>query len=551
MSYQPPKFRKLAKPRACLVIGNIQLGFDESILKTLSVVAEEYQAEVFHLGNVCTDDEKRMYERRINKIRTFEKAKEEQETKLHKAIARAKYLEDVEKLNAQLRNHDIRSEQEAKRLKKEVDILVDAEKYRVEVLLKWFPSLKFIANKEQYLIKNHIKKQLIGGELELSKHITLRSVSANGSKTSNQPITDRAFHYLKTLKSSAIVPHPTPALRSYHREGLNKAWNMYTTGCLFNQDAPNRPSEFFKAVHRPSALLVFIDKESGEFHDRRLNFDTVPCLFGKRPKPAILEDGRVFTGGGYWEVEGANMAVYSTDDHAPFEHRGVLAATRTLVYLTKAETFINGGDAADWHSLCPHNEGKPLYAEGLRFVDDEKAFTRLLNAQADAPWVKTRRLIHANHENWKQRMVARFPFLMGFMDPETVYRRAIPDWDWFVPKGGSDFTYKFMDIPVHHGDKVLKLSTALKVYGEKSIKGHDHSREELLGAASCGAAAGLGPAFLEGSITKWQNCNATFTGYSGVARYSIKSILHDERKKVSRFCYRGDIYEVAWHEYEV
>jgi len=88
MSYQPPKFKKVAKPRACLVIGNVQLGFDEGILKTLSNYAKAHDAQVYHLGGICSDVEKIMHERRVFKVRTFEKNYNQKVDSFDKAAAR-------------------------------------------------------------------------------------------------------------------------------------------------------------------------------------------------------------------------------------------------------------------------------------------------------------------------------------------------------------------------------------------------------------------------------------------------------------------------------
>jgi len=320
----------------------------------------------------------------------------------------------------------MRAEAESKRLELELQSLLDAEELRVNKLIQYFPNIQFIINKEQYLVESHLAGRSIGPSLKLSKYMALHSVMANGPKVATQPITDRAFAYMKSLKTSLICPHPTPALRSFNREGINNSWEIMTTGGLAYSDEANRPSDFHRAVNAPSAMVVFIDQKNGEYHSKRLHFDVVSCKVGKIPRPAIIDDGRVFTLATTWEVGPEDKASFTTDLHGPFEHRGVVAASRALTELHQAETFIDNGDMVDFISLCPHNSNAPLHAENLRFIDDEKAFKRLSSALTDNPRIKEKILVDSNHHEWCERMVAKLPFLQGVIDLAAM--RHITDW---------------------------------------------------------------------------------------------------------------------------
>lgn len=552
MSYTPPKFKKLAKPRACLVIGNVQLGFDEGILKTLSNYAKAHNAEVFHLGGICSDVEKIMFERRTMKIRTFEKNYTQKVDTFDKAAARFEKKNDVSKYNqvvGEWQRVEQRAAAEAKRLQAELNSLVDAEALRVNKLIQYFPGVKFIINKEQFLVEKHLAGRSIGPSLKLSKYFALHSIMANGPKVATQPITDRAFAYMKTLKTSMIVPHPTPALRSFNREGINNSWEIMTTGGLAYCDEANRPSDFHRAVNAPAAMAVFIDQKNGEYHSKRLSFDVVSCKIGKIPRPAIIDDGRVFTSASTWEVGPEDRASLTTDLHAPFAHRGVIACSRTLTEIHKAETFIDNGDMVDFISLCPHNASAPLHAENLRFSEDEQAFKLISSALTDNPRIKEKVLIDSNHHEWCERMVAKLPFLKGIIDLESIYKRVIPDWKAHIVKAGADYTYYFGDLALRHGHgNKGSLAAASKIW-IKVILGHWHTKNEMGRAGTVGAGAMLGPAYLQGDITAWTSCIASISRAQGKSAFNTKAILHSEGRKVSRFEYRGEIYECDWHKF--
>lgn len=540
---------KVRAARPYLIIGNVHLGYDEELLKALSTYAEIYKAQVIHLGNICTDEEKRMYERRLHKLKTFENISRERESNLCRELKEAKEIEKRERLFNKIDTTVVEDGQKRQQMEHEVTILLKAEMGRISKLREHFPNIKFVANDEQYLLVKHFGKSLVGSTMEISKHLLLQGLSANGPKVSSQPITDRAYNYLKLKKKSVIMPHPSPALRSFHREGLNKAWNMYTTGCLFNPEDPKRPSEFHQAVHIPSGLMVLIDKENDEFHTRRLHFDAIRDNVAHRIRATILEDGRAFSASSVIEVGGKDMAIFSTDDHAPHEHMGVLAACRSLQKLSEAETFINGGDAANWDYACPHNKGKSLYQENVRADYDIMVFARILAAQSESPFIKDKVLIDANHEWWIERLVAENNYLKGTLDQKTIYANNLKGWTYHLRKKSGDYTYYFGDLAIRHGDKENGLASAARNF-HKYICGHVHAHDEHLRCATAGAGCGLGPNYLENNLTKWQNTISTITRLKGISAFDIKSVLHDEERKVSRFSWRDQIIEVPYHSYD-
>lgn len=552
MAFVPPKFRKLQKPKAIMAIGTIHLGADDLILKTLSAKAKLHDAQVYHLGNVCSDLEKIMHARRIGKVRTFEKMAEQKIETLDKAVKRFDRKNDVSGYNRTVdewNRFDARAKAEKAKLEGEVLELENAEALRVDKLIAAFPGIKFIANREQYINESSFRGRLVGNSLAVSKFMSLQSLPANGPRVSTQPVTDRAFNYMKTLKTSLVCPHPSPACRSFQREGLNHSWEIYTTGALQYMDEANRPIDFHRAVNLPSAMMLFIDKHNGEYHSKRIHIDSVSCKVGKIPRPAILDDGLVTTSAVTWEVPGADLLSITSDMHAPHENRGVVACARTQTAVLKPETVLDNGDLVDCESANPHATGKPLHVEGLRFVDDEKAMARLAKALGDNPCIKERVAIDSNHPRWMDRLVEKLPMLKGLLDQVTVFARAMPDWKITIPKAGADYTYYFGDLAFRHGDcNNGSLMSALKVW-RKIYLGHWHRKDEFGRGGTSGAGCNLGPAYLSNGVTSWTNTIASATRCQGKTNFNTKVVLHSEKRQVSRVEIRGEIYEVEWHKY--
>lgn len=513
--------------KAYLVIAGIHLGHTPDILKVFAHVAFEYKADVIHLGQLTTQEEKKMYETRVKRIRTWEKI-----AKVDPKLAQQK---------AKLYNSDA----------DDIDTLLNAQYDRVEVLQQYFGAgLTLVINDEQFIGKiAHSTLKIVKNHLALSRHLNLESVSANGERISHSPITERSFNYFRSKGQSFIVPHPSPVLRSFHKPELNKAHNFYTTGCLKVPDDIMRPSEYYKATNLPSAILVLVDSQNGEFHARRLHVDFDRDAQTHRQSPVVIEDGRAFTINGIKELGSDDKAVHCTDDHAPYEHLGVLACVRALNGLHKPSVFINGGDAGDWSSVCPHNIGNPLSQEGRRLIDDEKAVQRLLRTQVEGfKSIKRKVLLDANHEFWVTRNVRKNPALVGKADLESFAKGFIPEWDMFIRKSGEPKIFTFGDLTIRHGDRDPGLEGGRRIF-VKYLCGHWHSHNESGRAASAGAGCKTGPEYLENGITSWQNTVTSVTKYKEKTSFDIKSVLHDEAKKVSRFAYRGQIIEVSFHQY--
>ena len=188
--------REIKDVSAYLVISCVHLGTTGSILNVLAQVQKYYKAKVLHLGKISTDEEINMHERRINKIKTWEKIDEG-------CLSESKRIE--------LKNQ-----------KTEVKRLEASQQKRVKLLQNTFgEDVEFIINKEQMLpiTMNWNKTQT---EKNLGKYLKASSVPPNGERVSFSPITPRSFSYFRKRESSFITPHPTPVLRSFNKEGLNK-----------------------------------------------------------------------------------------------------------------------------------------------------------------------------------------------------------------------------------------------------------------------------------------------------------------------------------------
>lgn len=569
---------KKIKTKKYLVIGNVATGYDTNILNILANTASHHNAQVIHTGDICTYHEKLMYERRVNKIRTFEKnlqksiesksdqlqididrqyeLKNEYQVELDYSIENeesdakiGKWRNKIAKCEDNIANKEAKLEEFSQKqlLKKktqeaEIESLVLAGKQRVDDLIKVFPNIKFVANIEQYLEsppENHV-----GSSFDVGSHLVIQSVNANGKKISTQPITDRAYKYLKKLKKSAIVPHAIPALRSYEKPSKKNpdsvtAWNFYTTGSLYFEGEANRPSEYYKASTLPSALLVSYDAKNDEFHASRLHFDYVAS--GKKGMLGILLDSQFYTQKSVINVGGKNTAAGLTDSHAPWHDERSLACYIGLAELSKAETVIHLGDAADWTSISNHLKSNLREKEGLRFLEDIKAFGDFMRRMGSATkHIKEKILVDANHEYWIKRYIDEKPELIGICDQETIYAQEIPDWEYHIPSNGQDYTRYYGDLALRHGDKE-SVAKAAKMF-DKYIGGHFHQHNEILRVGSCGASCKLHPGYLRGNITGWADCIFSVTKYNGVSAFDIKSVLGDD--KAARFNWQGEVYEV-------
>ena len=513
--------REITDVSCYLVVSCVHRGTTGSVLNVLKQVQKYYNAKVLHLGKIATDDEIAMHARRENKILTWEK------------IAKEKITET--------------QEENLKAAKKENAKLEAAQERRVNLLKETFgKDTEFIINETQYL-PSKTKMDECLTEKALCQYLKVSSVSANGERLSFSPITPKSFAYFRRRESSFIVPHPTPVLRSFNKPGLNQAYVLATTGSLRISPEVNRPSDQHYVANMPSAMLVIIDNETGEFHQKRLHFDFFET--GITRVTFIADDGMVFLAKETIEVGSEDKAAYVTDEHSAFEHRGVVAASLALVDLHQPETFINGGDVCDMISVCHHNEGKPGLQENNRLIDDLRSMKRLMDAQTSNPCIKHKVLIDSNHMKWLTDFVMKNPQLIGLLDLQSVHDLYYRDWRFIDPLKNE--IYKWGDLVVRHGHQLGEgtLTQAASIF-VKYLKGHVHSHNEYLRAASAGPGCGLGPSYVGGAVTSWTNCITSLTKWRGITSFNIKTVLHSDDRKVSRFAYRNKIIEVSWHVYK-
>lgn len=506
-----------------LVISCAHLGLSERLLKVLKVYADYYKADVYHLGQLVTLDEKKMYEYRQGKVRTFDKIKKESEEQNWKD----KYLDKYNQAQDDFKT------------------LCSAQDERIYTLEKHFGSkLAFIINDEQYFPTEALENtKVLGHDLALSKHVCLESLSANGDRVSGSPITERSFNFFRKKGGSFVVPHPNPVIESFNKEGLNQAYQYFTTGGLAETKDPKRSSEYYKAFQTPAAMLIMVDSENGEFHPKRIRFDYFRDPKTHRDEPMILDDGLLFSANGMSELDADDKGASITDTHVKYDHKGVTKAFCHLIGIHQGSYLYHGGDVADWPSASRHLLDKPLHREGVRFIDDVNAYFGYLKTIGNFPFLKEKRVVDSNHDSvWNSNYIAKNPELKGMCDWDTLMLRA-PDWIIMNPKAGEDKTAYFGDLAIRHGHKEKGARSGNKIFG-KYLCGHWHRHVEFGDSASQGAGCGLGPSYLENGTTAWTNTITSLSKFKGVARFNIKIVLHTESKKTSRFAYRNKIIEV-------
>jgi hypothetical protein len=527
-SFQMPKTEtpKALKTKAFLIVSCAHLGMSPRVMSLLKTVKDTYKAATIHLGPMVTIEEKNMHNSRVNKIRTWEK----QLSEMHKQSKRLdtevgqSYFNTMDKMTV---------------AQKELDSLLKAQKSRMDYLKTSLDAkIQFIINDEQYLPNNELVASK--SELNLTTHLLLSSISANGDKIAHKPISPRSFNYFRNRGHSFIIPHPTPCLESFNKEGINQAYVMCTTGSLNDIGDVKRPSEYYKINNTPGAILVLVDENNGEYHIKRLRIELLKG--GAVKEYMCADDGMVFfSNGTVFDTESDDKALVSSDDHAPHQHPGVLGAAVALGSLHKPSWFINNGDAGDFESACRHNKGKPLYQENKRIVDDLGALRRLLDVQGSIPSLQHRVMMDSNHAEWLSEYVAENSALKGLLDWRSIQSTYYTDWTFIFRD--EQKVFKFGDLSIRHGDQERGgIVTGAKMF-HKYLCGHWHSHKEYLWAASMGAGCKLGPKYLAGSLTSWTSTITTLTKYKNKTSFNIKTVLHDEDGKYSRVAYRGQIYQ--------
>ena len=515
---------KQRKSNNYLVISCSYMGVDEEILKIYSQAAKFYNAQVVHLGRTASEEELRKYISLTKSISTATEA-----------------IGAMEDSTARDRRMDAMLE-----LSSEQTEMKELEQSRIEQLEKHFGSVWYVTTPDLTIGKNFEKsnncKHFKAG-VELSRHLFLSPISPSGDRVTRSPVTSISVDFLKSCGRSWIVPHPVPIVEPYAQPGLNEAYNYYTTGCLKHSEAPTSTKNQYKFAHMPCAIMVLVDKQNGEFHAKQMHVDKIDGV------SAVLDDGIIFTQKGHKELNSADKAVASSDDHAPWTHPGVLGAVRALNSLHKPETFLNLGDAADFASVNRHAEGMPGQLEGLRLADDLNNLRRLLDAQTSSPSIKNKVLIDSNHHEWLSQLVEKIPSLKGLLDWKTIASSRFSDWKVQRRTAGEPEIYKFGDFTIRHGDQDGGIRKAERTFPKgKYLCGHWHKYGTYRRSIMMGCGTKLGPKYVGGQVNNWQSQASVLTKNGDVAAVNAKIILHDERKKTSRFGYRGNIYETDWYD---
>lgn len=526
------------KSRAYLVIGCSYAGMSKNILDVLSGVRKFYGAQVVHLGQLTSLQERKVWDNRWENIQTLSKIEEElyeTDSETAKAKWRQKYKDRYDKINQEART------------------IESAQDYRIKLLQDAFgaKNVSFLYNDKQVVPSDGLEKiDYKGEEMSIGRHLLLSCLSANGEKVAHNPISPKSFRYFRSKHKSVIMPHPTPSLRSFNKEGLNQAHVMTTTGSLTEVVDPKMVSEFHRCVNLPSAVIVVEDMVTGRFFLKRLHVDYARDPVSKRDRPFILDDGLRFDMRGEWhELDSDDKGIHSTDDHAPWFHPGVLASFQGMAKLHKPAHVVNGGDAADMSSVSRHNEGRPLDQEGLRLINDLRALKELLDAQANAaPSIKHRTMVDSNHANWLTNFIKKNPMLKGMIDWETISRQWFADWDVYYEVKGDNKIYRFGDLVIRHGHQERGGVAQGSDLFIKYLCGHWHSHNEFLRSVSAGAGCMLGPSYLENGVTSWTNTLTTLQKWKGKASQQVRTVLHDDKKETSFFCYRNKIYQTPWYK---
>lgn len=525
---------KIRKSKAYLIVSSAYLGISEDLVRLFSRVANYYKAETFHLGPTISEKE-------MKSIEKIEKA-------ISSSEAMAAVLEYSDSKSAENRIEQL--EEKIQNLKSELGSIYALEAERVNILKDYFPKLSFVLAPDQFTtqVKSIKGVNFIDDGVELSKYMYLSAIEPSTIKTVNRPVNKNSMNSLKFMggKHSWVVGHPVPSVETTSKPGLNEAHQYFTVGSLKHREVPRNRKEFYKIGHMPCAMLLIIDDITGEYHAKQLHVDYVKHM--KLTKPAILDDGLVFFENKTMDVGSSDKATFTTDDHAPYQHPGTLGAFRQLNVLHKPSILINGGDAADFSSVCRHTIDQPGSRENLRLSNDLNSLRNLLDAQANVPSIKKKVLIDSNHHEWVTQEVKRNPYLKGTFDWKTLAKTHYPDWDVMIRGSGDNNIFTFGDYVVRHGDQESNLTDAERMHESgKYICGHWHRYKVYKRAITVGCGCGLGPEYIENRITSWISQITSMTKYNGVASVNPKIVLHNEADKTSRFAYRDKIYQCNYH----
>lgn len=521
--------------KAHFIVSSAYLGVSEDVAKLFANVAKYYEASVYHLGPTVSEKEMK----RLSKLND----------KITNANAMIELLSDSEKSEKKIES----LENTIDDWQRAMETTLSQERIRIQTLVDHFGDMTFVLSPDQYTsqVARMAGVTAVDAGLELSRYMYLSAVEPSSERTVQKPVTTNSMSNLKFVggKHSWVIGHPVPSIETMAKPGLNQAHKYYTVGSLQHINTPRHRKQFHQIAHMPCAILLLIDEKTGEYHAKQIYVDYVPMGFGKPNRPVVIDDGLVFFVDKIIEVGEEDRGTYSTDDHAPYQHAGTLGAMRHLNVVHRPSVLINGGDACDFASVCRHTLDQPGARENLRIENDLISLRNLLDAQANVPSIKQKVLIDSNHHEWVTQEVKRNPYLKGLLDWKTLARTRFPDWNILIREAGDNVIYKFGDYSIRHGDQESTLPAAERMNESgKYMCGHWHRYRVYRRAVTVGCGAGLGPAYIENKVTSWISQVTSLTKYKGIAAVNPKVVLHDERRKVSRFAYRRDIFEVDYHQ---
>lgn len=505
---------KKRKTKPYVIIGTAHLGLSIPILKTIAEFVKYFNAEVIHIGPLCTVEERKMYETRIQRVRTWEK------------------IED----------RNIQIEELYQRYKKESKQLADLQQKRVDTLREYLGKVQFVANDEQ-MIPNS-KLPLLGDDYSLCKYLTLTGIPSNGDKITGNPITAKCKLAMREYSSSVFMAHPIPSTAMYKKEGINSAFMFATTGSLITSEKCKRVTDIWKQILKPSFLFVGVDPENQQFHSQRVRIKFHRDDAMHRPAPHIAFDGLIFKDGLKKPLvaPSEDRATYITDVHAPNHAQNVVDCFNKLTSLHKPSIVFDGGDTSDFASVSRHTEFLPGAREGLRLQDDLNSILTLLDSyKASSPTVKKVVMLDSNHAEWLSQFVQKNPSLKGLLDWETLAKTMFSDFELVIRKGTAKAIW-FGDLAIRHGDQEGSLMDAHMSY-RNYVAGHLHSYQELGDAVRVGCAAKLDPSYLGGNNTAWQWQITTMTKFRGITDKSPRIVMLNKAGNKSTFMYCGQIYE--------
>lgn len=532
-----------------LIIGAGYLGANTQVMGVLNAVAQKYNCQVIHAGPLT---ERKNYERARKSLGVMGEFFLN-EMRLIKQIAsgfdRVEFLlphiSCVGFFSETLKNLATIEEQED-RIEALADIIAqiypvsgdDEEGEDREFYLDWAQQIieSFELPKNATISVQYYKL--------LSKYLGVSSVQPKSEVATRVAPSNRLLDEYKKYASNWVLPYPTPEVTPKPKLGLNNTYNYFYTGCITVAPELDSSNQYYKTDHLPAAVLVIVDKETGHFHPRQIDVEV-----STRHGIFATDDGLAFfPNGDVVELSNDDKGTWSTDDHAPFTHPGVIAALQKTNELHQPAIFVNGGDAGEMLSVHRHDRKNKQRKnmEGQRIWKDIKNIRTLLDAQTTCSSIKRKVKLDANHEGWLDLYVNEHPELDGLLDWHSIHKTYFSDWDFIFSGAGDNQTFYFGDILCRHGHQEGLLEGARISDHHKYLCGHHHSYKKFKRAIQTGCGASLGAAYLNNSATAWQSQVTTLSKYKQIASAAPKIVLHYDDKQKSRFAYRGNVYEVDW-----